>query len=78
MNARRTDHPASGRSRRLPKTRLEAFSDGVFAIVVTQPVLDLNAPPPSAPIGPALLADWMRLNPLLLLFVSFLPSPPTW
>ena len=42
----------------LPKQRLEAFSDGVLAIVITLLVLDLKVPTGSKDLGAALLAEW--------------------
>ena len=42
----------------LPKQRLEAFSDGVLAIVITLLVLDLKVPTDSKDLGAALLAEW--------------------
>ena len=46
----------------IPKTRLEAFSDGVLAIIITIMVLELHAPP-----GPDLAA----LTPLLPAFLTY-------
>lgn len=93
--------------RLLPKTRLEAFSDGVFAIVITLLVLELEVPEGEEHLLRTLADGWpaylgyfvsftfiggawiahsnmtrfvksadaafMRLNLVLLLFVSFLP-----
>jgi len=91
----------------LPKSRFEAFSDGVLAIVITILVLELSVPEESEGLLSALGAEWatylgyivsfvfvggiwlshadlsrylkrtdgvlMRLNLVMLLFVSFLP-----
>jgi uncharacterized membrane protein len=47
------------------KTRLEAFSDGVFAIIITIMVLELKIPHGT---------DWEALKPLLPVFVSYVLS----
>jgi TMEM175 potassium channel family protein len=43
--------------RGLPKSRLEAFSDGVFAIVITLLVLEIKVPALSGPVSDAVLAQ---------------------
>ena len=47
------------------KTRLEAFSDGVLAIIITIMVLELKVPHG---------ADWQTLKPLLPVFFSYVIS----
>lgn len=42
----------------LPKGRLDAFADGVFAIVITLLVLDLSIPAVQENLGTALLRQW--------------------
>ncbi len=47
------------------KSRLEAFSDGVLAIIITIMVLEIKAPQG---------ADWATLKPLLPVFLSYVLS----
>jgi uncharacterized membrane protein len=49
----------------MPKSRLEAFSDGVIAIIITIMVLELRAPH---------CAEWEALRPLLPAFLSYVLS----
>ncbi len=53
----------------MEKNRLEAFSDGVLAIIITIMVLELKVPPALADAHEATLAD---LKPLLPVFLSYL------
>lgn len=49
--------------------RVEAFSDGVFAIAITLLVLDIKVPSGSAgPLGPALRSEWPFYAAFLLSF----------
>ncbi len=47
------------------KTRLEAFSDGVLAVIITIMVLEMKVPHGS---------DWQALQPLLPVFLSYVLS----
>ncbi len=47
------------------KTRLEAFSDGVFAIIITIMVLEIKIPHSS---------EWAALEPMIPAFISYLLS----
>jgi uncharacterized membrane protein len=49
----------------VPKGRLEAFSDGVFAIIITIMVLELRVPHG---------ADWSALQPLVPIFLAYVLS----
>jgi uncharacterized membrane protein len=49
----------------MSKSRLEAFSDGVIAIIITIMVLELRPPPGT---------EWPSLQPLIPVFVSYLIS----
>ncbi|MBE9125074.1 TMEM175 family protein [Coleofasciculus sp. LEGE 07092] len=55
--------------------RLEAFSDGVFAIAITLLVLEIKVPPPDAALGAALLQLWPSY---LAYVVSFLVIGAIW
>jgi uncharacterized membrane protein len=63
-HASRPSHPA----RRLPAARLEAFSDGVFAIAVTLLVLDLKVPESPERLLEQLFAEWPSLLGYLVSF----------
>ena len=47
------------------KNRLEAFSDGVLAIIITIMILEIKVPHGS---------DWIELKPLIPVFISYLMS----
>src|SRR5476649_816082 len=49
----------------MTKGRLEAFSDGVFAVIITIMVLDLKVPHGS---------DWNALEPLVPVFLTYVLS----
>src|SRR5580693_7121654 len=56
----------------MEKNRLEAFSDGVIAIIITIMVLELKVPQPTEQVpNPTGLAD---LKPLLPVFLSYVLS----
>jgi uncharacterized membrane protein len=51
--------------------RLEAFSDGVFAIAITLLVLDIHVPPPgSGSLGHELLAQWPSYAAYVISFIT--------
>jgi uncharacterized membrane protein len=54
-----------GKQRHMEKNRLEAFSDGVLAIIITIMVLELKVPHDP---------NWNALKPLLPLFLSYVLS----
>lgn len=56
-------------------TRLEAFSNGVFAIAITLLVLEIKVPPPGTALGAELLEIWPSY---LAYVVSFLVIGATW
>jgi TMEM175 potassium channel family protein len=59
----------------LPKGRLDAFADGVFAIVITLLVLDLTVPEVSVDILSGLMKEW----PVFLAYlISFAFVGSTW
>lgn len=53
----------------MQKNRMEAFSDGVFAIVATLLVIELKVPPPDQPLGPALTHMLPKIVAYALSFV---------
>ena len=59
--------------------RLEAFSDGVFAIIITLLVLDLRVPRENALQGQSLASELLHMWPVYLAFVlSFLQVGVVW
>ena len=57
------------RSMLLPKTRLEAFSDGVLAIVITLLVLELHVPTEPEGLADALVSEWRAYLAYVVSFV---------
>ncbi|HEY3064141.1 MAG TPA: TMEM175 family protein [Chloroflexota bacterium] len=54
----------------MPTSRLEAFSDGVFAIAATLLVLELHVPETEHGLGAALLAQWPTYVAYLTSFLT--------
>ena len=59
----------------IDKNRIEALSDGIFAIVMTLLILEIHVPnlPPDAPnvqVAPALIALWPKFASYLVAFAS--------
>ena len=52
------------------KSRLEAFSDGVFAIAITLLVFEIKIPPSDRPLVPALVAQWAFFAAYLASFLQ--------
>jgi uncharacterized membrane protein len=54
----------------VPTSRLEAFSDGVFAIAATLVVLELRVPSDTSDVGSALLRLWPAYAAYLVSFLT--------
>lgn len=68
-----TKHDASGREEEKETNRLEAFSDGVFAVAITILVFGLTVPRdlrPGQPLLAALLAQWPTYFAFLTSFAT--------
>jgi len=73
------DKPASKMQAGFNTARLEAFSDGVFAIAITLLVLDLNVPEPDSLHGQSLFGALVHQWPAYLAYlVSFLVIGIIW
>ena len=53
----------------MPTSRVEAFSDGVFAVAITLLVLDLRVPITSKPLITALADEWPAFAGFLISFI---------
>jgi uncharacterized membrane protein len=60
---------SSGRMDLLPKSRLEAFADGVFAIAITLLVLEIEAPVGTGSLWRGLAEEWPSFLGYLVSFV---------
>jgi uncharacterized membrane protein len=63
-----TERDAEAAERFYPLDRFNAFSDGVFAIVITLLVLELPVPPSTEPVLPALAESWPEFLGYLISF----------
>ena len=62
---RAASYMAPGETDFMTRTRLEAFSDGVIAILITIMVLELKVPHGT---------DWQALSPLIPVFLTYVLS----